>query len=76
MDTITLSKKIYKDLMEKALRYQYILSLMQSQASIFSPPPVKNSKQIAKEFESTGLYNKQFIKSLEGGLKRSNYFTQ
>lgn len=76
MDTITLSKKIYKDLMEKALRYQYILSLMQNQASIFSPPPTKNSKQIVKEFESTGLYSKQFIKSLGKGLERSSYFTQ
>jgi len=76
MDTITLPKKQYSALLEKALRYQYIASLLKSEASIFSPPPTKSIKEISKGFVSTKLYNKKFIETLEKGLKRSDYFKE
>ncbi|MEW5907774.1 MAG: hypothetical protein AB1643_01135 [Patescibacteria group bacterium] len=72
MSTITISKKEYRDLMEKKLRYEYLQQLMQK--DIFSPPPTKNVKEVISAFQKTKCYNKNFIKSLEKGLSRSNYF--
>lgn len=72
MVTITISKKEYQRLLDKALRYEYLRQLLES--DIFSPPPTKNIGEIVNAFKATRKYNRPFIKGLEKGLKRSLYF--
>ena len=72
MATISIPKKEYHQLVEKALRYEYIRQLLKE--DIFASPPTRNVKRIIGSFERTKLYNKKFLKSLEKGLKRSSYF--
>lgn len=72
MATVTISQKEYQKLIEKALRYEYLRQIMRE--DIFALPPVCNIKKIIEEFKKTRLYNEKFLKSLERGLKRSNYF--
>ncbi|MDO9288000.1 MAG: hypothetical protein Q7T83_04350 [Thermodesulfovibrionales bacterium] len=72
MQTVTISKKEYEELVEKKLRYEHLHQIIEE--DIFSPPPTKNIKEITKAFQKTGLYNQRFIDSLEKGLKRSAYF--
>ncbi len=72
METITLTKKEYGRLLKKALSYDYLRGLMAG--DVFASPPVKNVKKVIKEFAIAGKYNQKFLKSLEKGLKRSNYF--
>ncbi len=38
-------------------------------------PSTKSAKEVLEGFRNTGKYSKAFLKSLEAGLKRSNYFT-
>lgn len=42
----------------------------------FKSPPIRSRARIMKDFKETGLYNKGFLKDLEDGLKRSDYFTE
>lgn len=72
MQTVTISKKEYEELIEKKLRYEYLHQIIES--DIFSPPPTKNIKEIIGAFKKTGIYNHEFIDSLKKGLKRSVYF--
>lgn len=72
MQTITISKKEYEELIEKKLRYEYLHQVIES--DIFSPPPTKDIKEIINAFKKTGLYNQKFIDSLKKGLERSSYF--
>jgi len=72
MATITISKKEYQKLLDKALRYEYLQQMMKE--DIFSPPPTKNTQEIINAFEATKQYNQSFIKNLKKGLKRSSYF--
>lgn len=72
MQTVTISKKEYKELIEKKLRYEYLHQIIEE--DIFSPPPIKDIKELIKAFQKTGFYNQRFIDSLEKGLKRSAYF--
>ena len=72
MSTITISKKEYRELLNKKLKYEYLRQILR--ADIFSPPLTKNVKEIVKSFRATKLYNSQFIKSLERGIKRASYF--
>ena len=72
MQTVTISKKEYQELIEKKLRYEYLHQIIEE--DIFSPPPTKDVNKIIKAFQETGLYNRKFIDSLEKGLKRSAYF--
>lgn len=71
METITLTKKEYDELRRKALSYDYLRGLMAE--DVFAPPPVKNAKKVIKEFAAAKRYDQKFLKSLEKGLKRSNY---
>lgn len=71
METVTISKKEYKQLAEKAMRYDFLRVAMEK--DLFASPP-KNASKIVNEFKKTGLYNEEFIKSLENGLNRSKYF--
>jgi len=72
MTTITIPKKEYQKILDKALRYEYLRQLMEK--DIFSPPPTKNIGEIINAFKSTKKYNQQFINALEKGLERSSYF--
>ena len=72
MSTITITKKKYQDLVATKFRYEFLREIFNT--NIFSPPPTKNVKEVIKEFKQTKLYNANFLKSLEKGLKRSNYF--
>lgn len=72
MATIAIPKKEYHQLVEKALRYDYIRQLFRE--DLFSSPPTRNPEEIIESFEETGLYNKSFLKSLKRGLSRSSYF--
>ena len=72
MATISISKKEYHQLVEKALRYEYIRQLLKE--DMFASPPTRSVKKIIESFKETRRYNKEFLKSLEEGLKRSSYF--
>ena len=72
MVTITIPKKEYQQLLDKALRYEYLRQILEE--DIFASPPVQNSKTILKEFRKTKRYNQKFLESLAKGLKRSTYF--
>jgi len=72
MTTITIPKKEYQKLLEKAFRYEYLRQILEE--DIFLPPSEKDVSQIIKEFRATKRYNKKFLASLAKGLKRSSYF--
>jgi hypothetical protein len=40
--------------------------------NIFSPPPTKDVEKIIRAFKRTGIYNKEFLRSLKRGLRRSS----
>lgn len=69
---MTIPKKEYQRLSERAFRYEYLRQILEE--DIFASPPNKNAKEVIGEFKKSGLYNQKFIKSLEGGLSRSSYF--
>jgi len=72
MTTITVPKKEYQQLLDRALRYEYLRQLMEG--DIFSPPPSQDSREVIKSFKNTELYNQEFLKSLKKGLTRSSLF--
>ena len=72
MSTVTIPKKEYKELVEKKLRYEYVRHIVED--DIFSPPSVKNIKEIVRSFNHTKKYSQEFLTSLEKGLGRSSYF--
>ena len=72
MTTVTILKKEYQQLLDKALRYEYLRQLMEG--DVFTSPPTRNSKKVVGAFEKTKLYNQKFLKSLEKGLGRSSHF--
>lgn len=72
MKTITLPKTEYNQLRGIKKKYETIRQLIE--LDFFSKPATKNSKKIIKEFRSTGLYNEEFLASLQTGLKESSYF--
>lgn len=74
MVTVTISKRKYEELLEKAMRYEYVQHLLKD--DIFSPPPTRNKKKTLQEFEKSGKYNKKFLDSLEKGMSRSSYFKE
>lgn len=74
MVTVTIPKKEYQRLLDRTLRYEYLHSILQK--DIFSPPPMRDTKEILKAFRATKKYNKNFLESLQGGLGRSSYFKQ
>ena len=72
MVTVTISKKEYRELIEKKFRYEYLRQIIEG--DIFNSPPTRNIKEVIKAFREIKKYNPEFIKSLEKGLKRSSYF--
>ncbi len=72
MSAITIPKKEYQRLVDKAFRYEYLRQIMEE--DIFASPLIRDVEKIIKEFKKTNLYNEKFLKSLEYGLKNSSYF--
>ena len=72
MNTVTIPKKEYNKLLDAKLRYEYLR--MTIKEDIFAPPPIRNVKEIVKEFLVTKKYKNSFLKDLETGLKRSSHF--
>ena len=74
MNTITIPKKEYDDLLSAKIRIEYLRQIFEE--DFFASPPTKNVKDIIKAFKQTGKYNEDFINSIENGLKRSSYFNK
>ena len=72
MVNVTIPKKEYQHLLDKALRYEYLRQILEE--DIFASPPTKNTKEIVMAFKKTKLYSQEFLTSLENGMKRSSYF--
>ncbi len=72
MSQVTISKREYQKLLERAFRFEHLRQILEE--DIFSSPPTRNIKTIIKDFRETGRYNKNFLDSLARGLKRSPYF--
>lgn len=74
MANITISKEKYQQLLDRALRYEYLRQILKE--DIFVLPPTRSIKTVIKEFRATKKYNQKFLKSLSKGLRRSSYFKQ
>lgn len=74
MNTVTISQNEYNDLLNAKIRFKYLRHLFEE--DFMSPPSTKSIKDIIKAFKQTGKYNKEFINSIEKGLKRSTYFNE
>lgn len=72
MSTITITKKEYKELLEKKVRYENLKRVMEE--DIFSTPPTRDAREILSAFQASRRHNKKFLKSLKRGLERSSYF--
>lgn len=49
--------------------------ITQAESFTLKPPPTNSRSEVIAAFADTGLYNKGFMKDLQDGLKRSDYFT-
>jgi len=67
MSTITISKKEYQKLKGQALAYRKMAK------SLFLAVVKDPISEVVQDFKATGLYNKNFLKDLESGLKKSSY---
>lgn len=74
MTTITLPKIEYINLKKRAEAFDKMVANINP--SFFFVPVEKSQKKIISEFSATKLYSKEFLKSLEKGLKRSSYFVK
>lgn len=72
MSTVTIPKSEYQKLIETKIRYERLRTTMED--DLFSAPPVQKRRTVFEAFKNTGLYNKEFLTSLERGLKRSSHF--
>ena len=76
MDTITIPKKQYQSLMERALRYDYLAGIISKKENIFASPPTRVAERGMDGLGETQLYSTSFWAGLEKGLKRSDYFNE
>ena len=67
MTTVTIPKKEYQKLKSQALAYRKMAK------SLFSAVVKDPISEVAADFQATGLYNRNFIKDLESGLRKSSY---
>jgi hypothetical protein len=74
MAMVTLRKTEYLNLRERAEAFDRMVAVVNP--SFFFAPQEKSRKKIISEFSKTKLYNKEFLKDLERGLKRSSFFTK
>ncbi len=74
MVTVTLLKVEYLNLKKRAEAFDKIIS--EINPGLLFVPAEKSRKKIISDFSKTKLYNKEFLKSLNKGLKRSSFFTK
>jgi len=74
MVTVTLPKIEYLNLKKRAEAFDKMIAGINP--SFFFIPLEKSRKKIISEFSRTKLYNREFLKSLEKGLKRSTFFAK
>lgn len=72
MNTVTVPKKEYKELLETKLRYSHLREVLEE--DIFSAPPTHKKHDVMSAFKASKKYNTRFLKSLENGLERSSHF--
>lgn len=75
MNTLTVTKKEYRQLRSKAIWYDYISEILKEE-NMFSPPPTRNVKDIVSAFRRTKKYSNKFLEALGRGLKRSSHFSE
>lgn len=73
---VTIAKEKYQELLEKAHRFEIIQKLAFDAEDFFQEPVTRNMSAIIRAMGKTGRYSKSFLKSLEGGLKKSPYFSK
>lgn len=74
MTTITLPKIEYINLKKRAEAFDNMIAGINP--SFFFVPVEKSRNKIISDFSKTGLYNKEFLKDLGKGLKRSSFFAK
>ena len=74
MVTITLPKIEYLNLKKRAEAFDRMVAGVNP--DLFYVPVEKSRKKIISDFSKTKLYSKEFLKSLEEGLKRSSFFAK
>jgi len=74
MSTVTISKTQYEALKQRAEAYERIVSATSDE--LFSPPPTRDAKKVISDMRKTKRYSEAFLKSLEKGLSRTNYFSK
>lgn len=73
---VTITKEKYRELVEKAGRFEVIQKLAFGGQDFFQEPASKNISVIVKGMEQTKKYSKDFLKSLTSGLKKTAYFSK
>ncbi len=73
MTTITIPRKEYNGLVDKALRYEYFKSILEE--DLTAPPSQRSAKLVVKDIEASKRYGSEFVDSLQKGLQRSDYFS-
>lgn len=71
---VTITKEKYRELVEKAGRFEVIQKLAFDSQNFFQEPTIKNIPAVIKNMGKTAKYSKAFLKSLASGLKKSAYF--
>jgi hypothetical protein len=67
MQTITIPKTQYQQILQQAKAYQKL-------ASSFFADKLKNSvDDVVNDFEKIGIYSKEFLEDLQSGLEKSSY---
>lgn len=74
MNTVSVSKIEYETLKAESAAYKRLIRSAQIDYSL--TPPTRSKSKVLSGFKNTGKYNKEFIVSLQKGLKRSSYFDQ
>lgn len=72
---VTITREKYKELVEKAGRFEVIQKLALENQEFFQEPATKNISAIIKSMKKTARYPKTFLRSLTSGLKKSAYFS-
>jgi len=72
MSMVTISKTQYEALKRRASAYDRLI--IAAKKDVFGPPPTRERKEVMREFRATKKYSPAFLKSLDKGLSRSNYF--
>lgn len=73
-ETIRIPKKEYKRLTTIADRFDLMRQFLTD--DFFVESSIKDVKQTIKEFRATGLYNEEFLESLERGLRESAHLSR